>query len=389
MDPQNPAHSQGQREGGGTGVAPGGAAQAQAQVPHHLPTSPVRTRMDLSMNMLVGGSPTNTQTTNTSAAALATDYRTTSPDTHRPPTYFHHPPLPLPHPQPQQPPNLYQSYSTSPSLPHPSQVNDFRLSHHSQSPTLAPAEPYRPAAYPQLPAMNPQYQPPQQVHFHDPRALPAPNPSYYLPHPDLHRPLMPLNYSLPPPPAPDNHNHPPHHRDLSSCSPSTPQLPLSTNMPHHGQTYYAPQPGPTLPQISQNSQSLSHQPLSPIQPLSAPATLPPVTSSSSAKPPHQLNAQPPTAATARPAPSPAPAPQPSTATAAASPAAIPATVNQIPPGGAPARRYLNDNVTPILLEGMKMLAREQPKDPLLVLAQFLEEKHNELEQTKVKIEGSG
>jgi hypothetical protein len=37
---------------------------------------------------------------------------------------------------------------------------------------------------------------------------------------------------------------------------------------------------------------------------------------------------------------------------------------------------------------MKMLAREQPKEPLLALAKFLEEKHGELEKDKVKVEGS-
>lgn len=31
----------------------------------------------------------------------------------------------------------------------------------------------------------------------------------------------------------------------------------------------------------------------------------------------------------------------------------------------------------MLLEGMKMLAREQPKEPLLALARFLEEMHRE------------
>ncbi|TGZ82412.1 hypothetical protein EX30DRAFT_370526 [Ascodesmis nigricans] len=70
------------------------------------------------------------------------------------------------------------------------------------------------------------------------------------------------------------------------------------------------------------------------------------------------------------------------------PAQVPA--NQIPPGGAPARRYLNENVTPALLEGMKMLAREQPKHPLLVLAKFLEERHRELEQDRdVDMEDAG
>lgn len=61
--------------------------------------------------------------------------------------------------------------------------------------------------------------------------------------------------------------------------------------------------------------------------------------------------------------------------------------NQVPPGGAPARVYLNDNVTPALLDGMRMLAREQPKEPLLVLAEFLRERHEELAKRDVKMEG--
>ncbi|MCJ1341845.1 COMPASS (complex proteins associated with Set1p) component [Peltigera leucophlebia] len=47
--------------------------------------------------------------------------------------------------------------------------------------------------------------------------------------------------------------------------------------------------------------------------------------------------------------------------------------------GAPARRYLNDKVTGILLEGMKRLAAEQPEDPLRVLGEFLLQKSKELE----------
>ena len=73
-----------------------------------------------------------------------------------------------------------------------------------------------------------------------------------------------------------------------------------------------------------------------------------------------------------------------------SPVPIPdVAAKQIPPGGAPARKFLNENVTPALLEGMTMLAREQPKEPLLALARFLEEKHQELaraETTDVKME---
>ncbi|KAF8469581.1 Dpy-30 motif-domain-containing protein, partial [Kalaharituber pfeilii] len=45
-------------------------------------------------------------------------------------------------------------------------------------------------------------------------------------------------------------------------------------------------------------------------------------------------------------------------------------------GGAPARQYLNQNVTPYLLEGMKMLAREQPAEPLKVLGEWLIEQHS-------------
>ncbi|KAK9471763.1 Dpy-30 motif-domain-containing protein [Dipodascopsis tothii] len=40
-------------------------------------------------------------------------------------------------------------------------------------------------------------------------------------------------------------------------------------------------------------------------------------------------------------------------------------------GGAPTRRYLNEQVTPVLLEGMRMLARERPENPLEVLGQYL------------------
>ncbi|KAF3933945.1 hypothetical protein ABW19_dt0206985 [Dactylella cylindrospora] len=39
--------------------------------------------------------------------------------------------------------------------------------------------------------------------------------------------------------------------------------------------------------------------------------------------------------------------------------------------GAPVRQYLNDTVTPHLLEGMKILAREQPPNPLEILGRYL------------------
>lgn len=40
-------------------------------------------------------------------------------------------------------------------------------------------------------------------------------------------------------------------------------------------------------------------------------------------------------------------------------------------GGFPTRRYLNEKVTPTLLEGMRMIAVRKPEDPLRVLGQFL------------------
>ncbi|KAH7034963.1 uncharacterized protein B0I36DRAFT_317314 [Microdochium trichocladiopsis] len=39
--------------------------------------------------------------------------------------------------------------------------------------------------------------------------------------------------------------------------------------------------------------------------------------------------------------------------------------------GAPVRQYLNQNVTGVLLEGMKQIARDQPQDPLRVLGEYL------------------
>ncbi|GMM57219.1 Sdc1 protein [Maudiozyma humilis] len=40
-------------------------------------------------------------------------------------------------------------------------------------------------------------------------------------------------------------------------------------------------------------------------------------------------------------------------------------------GGSQVRRYLNLQVTPSLLAGMRLVAAEQPEDPLRVLGEFL------------------
>ncbi|KAK3311130.1 uncharacterized protein B0T15DRAFT_520527 [Chaetomium strumarium] len=49
--------------------------------------------------------------------------------------------------------------------------------------------------------------------------------------------------------------------------------------------------------------------------------------------------------------------------------------------GAPVRQYINSKITGVLLEGMKLVAREQPKDPLRVLGEFLLQRSRELEGT--------
>ncbi|KAJ6781691.1 hypothetical protein PWT90_07480 [Aphanocladium album] len=91
-------------------------------------------------------------------------------------------------------------------------------------------------------------------------------------------------------------------------------------------------------------------------------------------------------------------PSPAPANAAASPApartGTPAQASRAPsvhpdPGfsipseaaahGDSSRRYLNTKVTGALLEGMKMLAKEQPDDPLRVLGEYLIQKSREIE----------
>ncbi|KAL2153883.1 hypothetical protein VTH82DRAFT_2559 [Thermothelomyces myriococcoides] len=49
------------------------------------------------------------------------------------------------------------------------------------------------------------------------------------------------------------------------------------------------------------------------------------------------------------------------------------------PHGAPVRQYINSKITGVLLEGMKIVAREQPKDPLRVLGEYLLQRSKELE----------
>ncbi|KAK3939154.1 Dpy-30 motif-domain-containing protein [Diplogelasinospora grovesii] len=53
--------------------------------------------------------------------------------------------------------------------------------------------------------------------------------------------------------------------------------------------------------------------------------------------------------------------------------------SEAPIHGAPVRQYINQTITPTLLEGMKMVAKEKPKDPLRVLGEFLIQRSKELE----------
>ncbi|KAK1833831.1 putative dpy-30 domain-protein [Podospora conica] len=112
-------------------------------------------------------------------------------------------------------------------------------------------------------------------------------------------------------------------------------------------------------------------------------------------------ANPPTAPSAAPSNAPSPAPgrtgtpmrntNPSSDAAAAAAAGSRAASAHPDPGytmpsepaahGAPVRQYLNSKVTPALLEGMKMLAKEQPKDPLRALGEFLLARSKEVENS--------
>ncbi|XDG06626.1 hypothetical protein ABKA04_006241 [Annulohypoxylon sp. FPYF3050] len=53
--------------------------------------------------------------------------------------------------------------------------------------------------------------------------------------------------------------------------------------------------------------------------------------------------------------------------------------SEAPPHGAPVRQYLNTKVTGPLLDGMKLLAKNKPQDPLRVLGEYLLQRSKELE----------
>ncbi|OAQ99303.1 hypothetical protein LLEC1_00727 [Akanthomyces lecanii] len=90
-------------------------------------------------------------------------------------------------------------------------------------------------------------------------------------------------------------------------------------------------------------------------------------------------------APANAAASPAPARTGTSAQASRAPSVHPDPGFTIPSEAAPhgdsTRRYLNTKVTGVLLEGMKMLAKEQPDDPLRVLGEYLMQKSREIERS--------
>ncbi|KAK2843911.1 hypothetical protein FQN49_005956 [Arthroderma sp. PD_2] len=49
--------------------------------------------------------------------------------------------------------------------------------------------------------------------------------------------------------------------------------------------------------------------------------------------------------------------------------------------GAPARIYMNEKIVPHLLEGMKMVAKDQPTNPLQVVGEYLLQKSAEVGET--------
>ncbi|OAL07465.1 hypothetical protein IQ06DRAFT_289187 [Phaeosphaeriaceae sp. SRC1lsM3a] len=91
----------------------------------------------------------------------------------------------------------------------------------------------------------------------------------------------------------------------------------------------------------------------------------------------------PTVQTAPPTPTPAPAVQPPPPASSRNSPHPSAPAQQAPtqpiPHGSPTRVYLNQYVTPHLLEAMKHLATTEPEKPLKWLSEFLAMKSAELE----------
>lgn len=81
---------------------------------------------------------------------------------------------------------------------------------------------------------------------------------------------------------------------------------------------------------------------------------------------------------AQPAVSALAAPAPTTRTGSLPPAPSARPEKPVAHGG-PTRQYLNQNLTPHLLEGMKYLAMYEPEKPLAWLADFLKDRSKQVE----------
>ncbi|KAK0272351.1 hypothetical protein LTR35_012934 [Friedmanniomyces endolithicus] len=70
--------------------------------------------------------------------------------------------------------------------------------------------------------------------------------------------------------------------------------------------------------------------------------------------------------------------QPATIRASSIPPPPPVRTQTVAYGG-PTRQFLNQHITPHLLEGMKYLAMQEPDKPLLWLSEFLRDRSKEVE----------
>lgn len=147
----------------------------------------------------------------------------------------------------------------------------------------------------------------------------------------------------------------------------------------------APEVPPTQPQTQESYARRLHEmligfqtSLSSIQqaqdsnPAPPPASVNPAMLSNQVE--HQSTIQPPAPTIATP---------PAASSANARPGSMPpqpsARPSQPVAHGGPTRQYLNSNITPHLLEGMKRLAVDEPEKPLFWLSNFLREKSREVE----------
>lgn len=104
------------------------------------------------------------------------------------------------------------------------------------------------------------------------------------------------------------------------------------------------------------------------------------------QPPPQISAEAPAAAIVNPEHLSTIQPAAPTSNAATPSAQTPARPTSMPPAkavahGGPTRQYLNQNVTPHLLEAMKYLAAYEPEKPLQWLSEFLRDRSREVEGT--------